>query len=470
MAVEPDRTRPTSARTGSRTRLLLAALGYAAFVVYGSLVPLDFRPMPLAAAWQEYRAIPFLRLGMGSRADWVANLLLFIPLGFLLMGLVDRRRSALRGLGAAAVVALCVAASAAIEFVQLFFPPRTVSQNDILAEGIGALVGVGLWLGFGPALMRWLERGRAVRGTGALAHRLLWFYLAGLVLYNVLPLDLTISPAEIHEKWKSGRVSLVPFAALPRGTAELLYELGTDVALWVPVALLLVVSGRRRPLGAWAWTLAAALGLEIAQFFVHSRVTDSTDILTAAAGGGLGAVLGGRLLGRPGRAVPGGRVPPWGWLGGALLGWSLVVAALFWYPFDFLGDAARAKTRLELFWRVPFHSYYYGTEFRAVTEVLHKVLFFAPLGVLLALGRRRLPRGLPPGVYALAAGAVIVGLPLVVELGQVLLPGKLPDSTDLLLETSGGLLGYLGTRWWLARSRATLMARPSVRGQGSLRH
>jgi hypothetical protein len=60
-------------------RLGLACLVYALFVVYGSLVPLDFHPRPLADAWAAVQQIPYLRLGITSRADWVANILLIYP-------------------------------------------------------------------------------------------------------------------------------------------------------------------------------------------------------------------------------------------------------------------------------------------------------------------------------------------------------------------------------------------------------
>ena len=58
---------------------------YAAFVVYGSLVPLEYRPLPPGEAWARFQQIPYLNLGVGSRADWVANGVLYVPLGFLLL-------------------------------------------------------------------------------------------------------------------------------------------------------------------------------------------------------------------------------------------------------------------------------------------------------------------------------------------------------------------------------------------------
>ena len=79
-----------------RSLLWLAALAYTAFVIYGSLVPLDFHALPWDEAVARFGAIPFLKLGIGSRADWVANLLLFIPLTFLWMGALSAGGGRLR--------------------------------------------------------------------------------------------------------------------------------------------------------------------------------------------------------------------------------------------------------------------------------------------------------------------------------------------------------------------------------------
>ncbi len=136
------------------------------------------------------------------------------------------------------------------------------------------------------------------------------------------------------------------------------------------------------------------------------------------------------------------------WLGVAgILIWLVVLAVIFWYPFDFNLDRAFLRERVELFDRVPFHNYYYGTEFRAITEVLHKVVFFAPLGIL--LGVIGLPIRHPSfrRLFSLFVLAAIVTTAVVIELGQVALPDKLPDSTDIVLECLGGLAGYLGLVW-----------------------
>ena len=113
-------------------------LAYLPFVVYGSLVPLDFRPMPPGQAWPIFQQIPFLRSASDraptgsptacSTCRWASCC-------------HARAGSGGRTVGLGADVALCAALATGVEFAQLFFPPRTVSQNDLLAEYIGSAWG-----------------------------------------------------------------------------------------------------------------------------------------------------------------------------------------------------------------------------------------------------------------------------------------------------------------------------------------
>ena len=131
-----------------RLRTVSLAALYAAFVVYGSLLPLDYRAMPLDDALRQFERIPFLALGVASRADWVANGVLYLPLGFLLTRWLMAALGPRLGWAAwAPALGLCVALAVGVEFAQLFFPPRTVSQNDLMAESLGSLLGALLALG-----------------------------------------------------------------------------------------------------------------------------------------------------------------------------------------------------------------------------------------------------------------------------------------------------------------------------------
>ncbi|HKQ18217.1 MAG TPA: VanZ family protein, partial [Candidatus Eisenbacteria bacterium] len=145
--------------------LLFAAVLYLVFVVYGSLVPLRPVPIPFDEAWQRFLSIRTLRLGILARADWVANLLLMLPLAFLwLTAIATGRGAAGRAVLSAAVLVGCIALAFVIEFTQVYFPQRTVSVNDIVAEGIGATLGVLLWWVLGDRAARWLRRWQETRG------------------------------------------------------------------------------------------------------------------------------------------------------------------------------------------------------------------------------------------------------------------------------------------------------------------
>lgn len=469
----PDRRResglPRPAR-GSR-RSALAAAAYLAFVAYGSFVPLHFAPRPLGEAWHLFQhAIP-VRL---SHTDLAANFLLMAPFPFLLLSALPAPRSAARRVGtAAAVWALASLLSFLIEFAQTFFPPRDPSLYDIVFQSAGAATGALTWLVAGPAITAAWRSWRTAYGAPALAEWILWPYLAVLFFYNVMPLDLTASPATIHDKWQAGRVVLVPFSRAPEEWGRFLFALATDVAVWIPVAALLVISRRAGAARSVLITIGFAAAVEGVQLLVISRVSDVTDLITAAlgaaAGAGLGVALGPRL-GALGRERSEARGRSWAWVGLAGAGlWLVVLGALFWYPFDFRLDRSLARERLASFRRPLFQTYWTGSEYRALTEVLHKTVFFAPLGAALALSvvpiRSRRAR-----VAASAASILFVALAAVsIELGQVLLPRKVPDTTDALLETIGGTLGFLAVLSLRERllPAASRPSAPSTLGAGA---
>jgi glycopeptide antibiotics resistance protein len=119
----------TAAAARSGIRLARAVLGYyLAVVAVIVLVPFEFvTPDRLAWVW------------VMDVQDLVANVLLFIPFGFLYR--LANRRAAAGVLGALAVGAL---ASGAIEFVQMWAPHRYASPIDVLANTLGAGVGAQL--------------------------------------------------------------------------------------------------------------------------------------------------------------------------------------------------------------------------------------------------------------------------------------------------------------------------------------
>lgn len=461
----PRAAAPTGDDDERRLRGVVAGLVvlYLVFVVYGSLVPLQFVARPFGDALAAFAAIPFLRLGIGSRADWVANLLLFVPLGFLAAQLVvgDRRGAPRLIRGAALFVAGCVLAGA-IEFVQLYFPQRTVSQNDILAEGLGGLIGLVLQARVGGSAMRLADALRAHEKGQPPTVRLLHAYLLALLAFNVLPLDLTISPVELYHKWREGRVVLLPFGGGPRGADAVAYAWATDFLVWVPVGLLWARSGASGIGAILLRGAAAALAVEAAQLFVYSRVTDVTDVLLGVAGCGAGGLVGMRGP-RSVPAAPAGRGAGWLAVWGA---WVMLVLAVFWYPFGFTTTGFSAGAAVEAMTRAPFSTYYFTSEFHATNEVLRRIAFFAPGGVALGMALTSLP-GLRQARWATAVSLVaLAAVAAMVETGQLFLPGKVADLTDSLLEFVGAAVGFgLVKRWRPLAGTDTLSPPAKVRSQ-----
>jgi VanZ family protein len=185
-----------------------------------------------------------------------------------------------------------VAFAAAVEFAQLSFPGRTSSATDVLAQGVGAGVGMAGWVLAGQWLTDAARRVWADPRAGGPAGRLLLASLGLIALLQLLPLDLSASPYAARKRFRDGDVILVPFAEWNASGADhawlVLTWLG-QAALFFPAGLLLArLPGRvcRRWYGLPAAAvvgLGAALVTEAGQLLV-SRFPSAADVLVGAVG------------------------------------------------------------------------------------------------------------------------------------------------------------------------------------------
>ena len=440
MTQPPPRTSPHAGASYALVGWLL--LLYVLFVVYGSLVPWRYVDRPLADVIEAFKSIPFLQLGIGSRPDWVANLLLFIPMTFLAGVLLSANGQIGRRIWVSCLIAiLAMLFAVSIEFTQLFFPQRTVSQNDIFAESLGGLIGLGFFWLFGDRFRAWLSSFSRIQQQKDRIDRLLYGYLILLFVFNVLPLDLTLSPVELFHKWKDGRIVLLPFAGLKDGVFNGLYETATDILIWLPAGLLWALREQSTAGRVVRKGLLAALVIELLQLFVYSRVTDVTDICLAGVGAWLGWVVVQRMSGVV-SAV--NRNLEHRWLALWFV-WAVFTLCIFWFPFNFSLDGVDNSAAISTFTRIPFTTYYFTSEYHAINELLRKLGFFLPGGLLLGFSAYK-----TDGFKRRAAAGPILMLVLlafVVEAGQLTLPGKVADVTDALLESVGGILGYMIALW-----------------------
>jgi VanZ family protein len=153
-------------------------------------------PQDPAAIWHRCLATPFYDNGSDQRPDWIANLLLMVPLGLLCAGTFGAGRSLnARVAGDAFALLTCFGFVLTVKYLQLFLPPRTVSLNYIIAQSIGVAVGVGL---FQPVrAVAWRIAAIRLRGRG--------FCPPALVVRGTWPLVETRSAAGFQRGDPGGR-------------------------------------------------------------------------------------------------------------------------------------------------------------------------------------------------------------------------------------------------------------------------
>jgi len=435
-----------------RGHYLLAAVVMTVLFVYGSFVPLEYQAIRFTDAVGRFRAVRYLHLTAYHRADFMANLLLLVPLGYLWLGalIADRRGRYAAMLGVVLVGVLLAAVIVGTEFAQLWFPRRTVSLNDILAESVGACIGMACWLGLGSRATAWLRRflgGYTTASDWRIS--LLRLYAVGLWVYMAMPLDFVISPEELRHKLQRGGVVLIPFSSGFENVFVMLWQVIVDVILYIPIGVMMRVDGtapgKLRSLPrALAMAMGFVVGVELIQLFLYSRFADTTDVITGGVGAWVGAVgvgVGWRRW-KSSDANPGRSLSAASRVGVALLllGLYLIpMAASFWYPFDWDFDRQRMSQEWSQFLDYPFRRHYWGHEYVTMVNLVRNVMLFVPIGVLLRWGMEGVITR--PTSRRLLGVAWVLAIGLLIEWGQVMTITRLADVTDLFIYLIGAGLG-----------------------------
>jgi glycopeptide antibiotics resistance protein len=397
-----------------------------------------------------------------TRSDLIANVLLAVPIGFFVMGslTLDRRGLGTRLTRATVTFVTGIVLALLLEFLQIFVNNRVVSQRDVFAQALGTLIGLTAWWLLGQILADWLRghhRGRkAALPVGLQRLRaILTIYAAGWLVSMLQPFDLTLSPAEIWHKARGGGINLVPFGAPFASAADRVWDVISALVSAVPLgglALLTMVSLGVRKRGA----LALAAGVlfvsasELVQILVVNRVVDVTDAMTGSLGVWLGIWATARFAPLPDRPVD-VSVAGGGWTVGrrtmaavaCSLAWSGVLAFYHWKPFAFDLTPAHVRERMQQMSLLPLRQYQFETGAQLLAQATLKVGLGIPLGLCLAAATADAWRDTAYGetlrwTLALVIGAVVFG---VIEAGQLFLPQRVPDVTDVLWGTFGTAAG-----------------------------
>ncbi|MEI7712627.1 MAG: VanZ family protein [Rhodospirillales bacterium] len=421
----PDRR----TRRSSNMRFLPWLLLYSLVVAYGSTVigpkGINYVPMDPSDALREFtkRAFVWVNNGSDQRADWMGNLAMFVPFGFMMLGTVAPRLN--RGIGAsiATFVAflLSVVFLMGVKYAQLFFPPRTVTLNYMIAQASGALIGIVLYQLAHNQLVRLLWR--RAGGYRETLRSLLWLYCAALCVFLLMPLDFALSLDDLMV-----RVDRVPTLLFhitgegrPRAVqAVLLFS--TAVAM-IPFGMRMVLAryGRNRffeeaLLRGFAW-----LGL---LFVATALLLSGVPALISLVFRATGIVAGIWMMRTLVRQDP-NRLREWLgrkalWL---VLPYFLILLSVNGLVSTHWQTPQEALRNLYTLGLLPLFDYYIVTKATAAKNIVAHVVMYLPIGVFVWL------RGYRSGVAGLSA----LLLAAAVELARYLRPGLEGDINAVAL-------------------------------------
>lgn len=373
---------------------------------------LNFVPLPPAQAFWQLLDARFISHGSDQRADWVGNLLMLVPFGFLATGAIHPASRAWRPVLA---MLACTAVILAIKYLQLFFPPRTVSLNYIVAQCAGAAIGC-------SASAAWAATAQARWDPLAPLVLALRLYGVALLAFLLMPLDFAMDATDL---WAQAARLPDTVRALPGGGRPIIVQamvLLVGTAAFVPVGMALCFTktatyqARRGPVKATLLGFALATGV----FAVSTLVLGASPVLGSILYRTGGVAIGAVMLGWLARQDPvrlrrtlNNWLP---WLAGPYL--LVVLLANRLLSVHWLSPHAAIANAYPL-GLVPLFDYYIVSKAAAAKNIVAHALLYMPVGIGLWLrgGKQR-----PWQAFLLAAL-----LSLAVELARYLRPGLKGD-------------------------------------------
>lgn len=412
----------------NRRHLAGLSLIYAGVMLYSSTLVgptgVNFVYRDPADALRIFLATPYVAHGSDQRADWIGNLLMLVPYGFLVVGAMWPRRSFLRPPAALGAMLVCVATILAIKYLQLFFPPRTVTLNYILAQTLGAVigcVGYAVWHGrVGPVAGRRDHIGGFVL--------LLRLYTGALCLFTLMPLDFALNASDLGTLLDRLPKTVVTLPGNGRPLAVRVMLIVMASLAFIPVGMLLTFVGRgvhrvgRGLLSVTGLGLLLTAGLYGLSVFVISAYPAAPSILYRTAGIVVGAAALSWLVRQDTDALRQRlvRLAPW-----AIAPYLLAVLLVNRLLSTHWLSASEAIAQFYPPSFLPLFDYYIVTKAEAAKNIVGHAALYLPVGVLLWL---RYGDRSPMRAFILAAA-----LSFVVELARSFRPGLEGDMNAIVV-------------------------------------
>ncbi len=390
----------------ARTKQTLRSLSalYIIFIIYGSLIPWSGWRLPRANILDYFRPPTAQEL---SRKEFVANVLIYVPLGLLLVSSVGQpnrlRVIALATLGGGLF-------SFAMEALQAYVPSRGTSSGDVIANTAGTLLGATLsgLIDVATPLQRRIEQWREEVRPGDTVNAALWT-LGVWVAAELSPFVPVLNRAEL-------RANLIPaWRVLHRLEDLRLYQVAA-YALYL-AGLLLLVRMVTKPGGRAVWWFVTVAGCVLA---VKPLVYKQSLWLEALAGYAVVLILSPLLL---------------RWQSPASAAAVMLLAGFV------LQEAEPRAGPLHRFNWLPF-SEHRQVPLVAIGNILGTLWPFMALGCLamlvfrLCLVRR----------VMLLGGLAVFAIVFTAEWWQTTLPGRYGDITTVMLAAAGWAVSWALSR------------------------
>ena len=410
---------PVASAGPSRGQYAVVALLLTVLLAYSSTMLAvrgsHFVWIPADEALRRLLAVRWIEFGSDQRADWMANLLTLVPIGYCWFGALVSRRNIAAGIaGAVVAVVIGLAIVLGVKFAQLYRPPRTVNLNYIIAQCGGFTVGMIANLLLAPRLARAIGAFRQ-RSLQA-ASTALGFYAVLLFIFYMSPFDLAVTAEDWSERLVVIRESL--FSLPGEGRPRLLRLVLLGAGALAPVPLGVLIQLRRPKIGIAGLAAIGLLLMTLALLLTAIIVSGRPSLVTVVYRTG-GVIAGGLLVRwlRTGDLARLRRRLAWLVLPGipaylALLLYVNNLVSTHWYSLD---QAIGATDWVIL---QPLFLFYIVPKSQALLSVIGHIAMYTPIGIMFWLsGRER------PG-HAWAAAGIAILLSIGIEIGRWLRPGS----------------------------------------------
>lgn len=362
---------------------------FIALAVYGSIYPFNFVLRDVTAG--ELQAFLASCCRMSDLSDTLANILLFVPIGFFGMLSGGPNRSSLAWFGVVSVTGIALAL--ALQIAQIYLPERDQSLQDVLWNYVG--------IGIGACGVCFAGRLHATARAQSLGIRPQPFALIVLwVAYRLFPFVPSFDFQGIKD-------SIKPLLLHPQfGPIDVF----SNAVAWLVVACLMRAAARAVRVAVLLPLLMGGVFL-LEVLIAHNAVTASN-----VAGASIALVVW--WLGA-------GRVRRWESVLLVLLLGDLLVQGL-WPPV--------AREYLAEFRWLPFSGFLHGSMFHNTLAALEKLFVYGSLSFLV----------IRSGINGMAGAGMVSAMLLAVEVAQTYLVGHTPEITDPLL--------FVGLFWLLVRT------------------